>query len=108
MAFFMERAMAESSSAFTLETVVHRITELRGQRVMLDVDLAVLYGVETRVLVQAAKRNVKRFPEDVMFQLSDAEWMSLRSQTVTSKGECGMLLMPLRSMARSCVFAVSG
>jgi hypothetical protein len=94
MAFSMERPLAESSSTFTLETVVHRIIELRGQRVLLDADLAVLYGVETRVLVQAVKRNMKRFPDDFMFQLSDAEWMSLRSQTVTSKGKGGRRYAP--------------
>ncbi len=51
---------------------------------MLDADLAALYGVETRVLVQAVKRNMKRFPSDFMFQLSKKEFDSLRSQTVTS------------------------
>ena len=61
-----------------------RILALRGQRVMLDADLAVLYGVETRVLVQAVKRNTDRFPADFMFQLSAAEFESLRSQSVIS------------------------
>ena len=51
-----------------------RILALREQRVMLDADLAQLYGVETRVLVQAVKRNLARFPEDFMFQLSTEEW----------------------------------
>ncbi len=57
---------------------------LRDQRVMLDADLAELYGVPTKVLVQAVKRNLVRFPEDFMFQLSDDEFAALRSQTVTS------------------------
>lgn len=61
-----------------------RILTLRGQRVMLDADLAELYGVATRVLVQAVKRNPARFPEDFMFQLSLDEFAALRSQTVTS------------------------
>lgn len=61
-----------------------RILALREQRVMLDADLAVLYGVETRVLVQAVKRNLARFPKDFMFQLSAEEFEALRSQTVTS------------------------
>ena len=56
-----------------------RILVLREQRVMLDADLAQLYGVETRVLVQAVKRNLARFPEDFMFQLSAVEFADLRS-----------------------------
>jgi len=61
-----------------------RILALRGQRVMLDTDLAVLYDVQTKVLVQAVKRNIERFPKDFMFQLATEEWATLRSQTVTS------------------------
>ena len=57
---------------------------LRSQRVMLDADLAELYAVETRVLVQAVKRNRERFPEDFMFQLSLQEFNDLKSQIVTS------------------------
>jgi ORF6N domain len=64
-----------------------RILALRDQRVMLDADLAQLYGVETRVLVQAVKRNLARFPEDFMFQLSAQEWAALRSQSVISNTE---------------------
>lgn len=64
--------------------IAHHIVLLRDQRVMLDSDLAVLYGVETKVLVQAVKRNIERFPADFMFQLSKEEWVALRSQTVTS------------------------
>jgi hypothetical protein len=61
-----------------------RILSLREQRVMLDADLAELYGVQTKVLVQAVKRNLIRFPEDFMFQLSADEFAALRSQLVTS------------------------
>ncbi len=61
-----------------------RILALREQRVMLDADLAQLYGVETRVLVQAVKRNPTRFPADFMFQLSAIEFESLKSQSVIS------------------------
>jgi hypothetical protein len=64
-----------------------RILALREQRVMLDADLAQLYGVETRVLVQAVKRNLTRFPADFMFQLSGEEWAVLRSQSVISNTE---------------------
>ncbi len=61
-----------------------RILALREQRVMLDADLAELYGVQTKVLVQAVKRNLARFPQDFMFQISTDEFTALRSQTVTS------------------------
>src|ERR1700761_6858192 len=61
-----------------------RILVLREQRVMLDADLAELYGVPTKALVQAVKRNLARFPPDFMFQLSADEFAGLRSQTVTS------------------------
>jgi ORF6N domain len=61
-----------------------RILTLRDRRVMIDADLAELYGVQTKVLVQAVKRNLVRFPADFMFQLSAQEWEILRSQSVTS------------------------
>ena len=54
-------------------TIQSKIYEVRGQRVMLDFDLAGMYGVETRVLNQAVKRNIERFPEDFMFQLTKGE-----------------------------------
>jgi hypothetical protein len=60
------------------------ILALRGHRVMVDAELAQLYGVETRVLVQAVKRNRERFPEDFMFQLTPDEAEILRSQSVIS------------------------
>lgn len=67
-----------------IQLVVERIRVMRGQRVLLDSDLARLYGVETRVLVQAVKRNIERFPADFMFQLNAEEVADLRSQTVIS------------------------
>ena len=66
------------------ERVDHFILVIRRQRVLLDADLAALYGVATRVLLQAVRRNLDRFPPDFMFELSAAEWTSLRSQFVTS------------------------
>ncbi len=66
------------------ERIESRIFELRGRKVMLDRDLAELYGVETRALNQAVRRNGERFPEDFMFQLTEAELGDLRSQIVTS------------------------
>ncbi len=68
-----------------LVKIQNLIYVIRGQRVMLDSDLARLYEVETKVLNQAVKRNVERFPEDFMFQLSKEEYEFLRSQFVTSK-----------------------
>lgn len=67
------------------EHVGQYILVIRRQRILLDEDLAALYGVETRSLLQAVKRNVERFPPDFMFELSAAEWTALRSQSVTSK-----------------------
>ena len=68
-----------------VETITRAIVVLRGHRVLLDEDLAKLYGVETRVLVQAVKRNPERFPGDFMLQLTATEWTALRSQIVISK-----------------------
>lgn len=67
-----------------LSAIQSKIYEIRGQRVMLDRDLAELYQVETKVLNQAVKRNIKRFPADFMFQLTSQEFANLRSQFVTS------------------------
>jgi len=69
--------------------LARHIVLLRDQRVMLDMSLAALYGVETKVLVQAVKRNLARFPADFMFQLSAEEFASLRSQFVTSSSSHG-------------------
>lgn len=66
------------------EHIANSIGIVRGHSVLLDVDLAALYGVETRVLLQAVKRNLARFPEDFMLQLTAGEWASLRSQIVIS------------------------
>ncbi|MGH7485362.1 MAG: ORF6N domain-containing protein [bacterium] len=66
-----------------------RILAVRERQVMLDEDLADLYGVETRVLVQQVKRNAKRFPADFMFQLSAEEFSDLKSQSVISSGDHG-------------------
>jgi len=64
-----------------LEPIKQKIFEIRGQRVMLDRDLAAIYGVEIRALNQAVKRNIERFPEDFMFQLTRSEWEILKSQS---------------------------
>jgi len=67
-----------------IDKIQSKIYEIRGQRVMLDFDLAAMYGVETRTLNQAVKRNIERFPEDFMFQLTKGEWSILRCQNGTS------------------------
>jgi len=66
-----------------LQKVQHKIYEIRNQKVMLDFDLSKLYDVETKVLNQAVKRNIERFPVDFMFQITKSEFDSLRSQFVT-------------------------
>jgi hypothetical protein len=73
-----------------------RILVVRSRQVMLDEDLADLYGVETRVLVQQVRRNEKRFPADFMFQLSSEEYRHLKSQSViSSEGHGGRRKLPL-------------
>jgi outer membrane murein-binding lipoprotein Lpp len=68
-----------------IEVIKHRIYEVRGQRVMLDRDLAELYGVPTGRLNEAVKRNIDRFPDDFLFRLNKNEWTFLKSQFVISK-----------------------
>ena len=67
-----------------IERVTEKIYLIRGMKVLLDRDLAKLYGVETKVFKQAVKRNINRFPEDFMFELTGDEFKNLRSQIVTS------------------------
>ena len=69
----------------TVQRIEEMIFHIRGQRVMLDSDLAKIYDVETKALNQAIKRNLKRFPNDFAFQLAGAELESMMSQIVTSK-----------------------
>lgn len=70
-----------------LQQIQNLIYVIRGQRVMLDSDLAMLYNVETKALNQAVKRNYERFPENFMFRLSKEEWSNLRSQNVTFRND---------------------
>ena len=72
-------------SSLPIAQIASRIVLVRGHKVMLDSDLAVLYGVPTKVLVQSVKRNLKRFPPDFMFRLTDQEVAILKSQIVTSR-----------------------
>ena len=71
-------------SLIPIEKITSKIYLIRKEKVMLDSDLADLYGVETKVLVQAIKRNIDRFPKDFMFQLTADQYKILRSQFVTS------------------------
>ena len=73
------------TSIVPTESIINKIVFLRGEKVLLDHDLAELYGVETKVLKQAVRRNIKRFPVDFMFELTKVENQSLRSQNVTLK-----------------------
>ena len=67
-----------------LQIIQSKIYVIRGLRVMLDFDLAILYEVETRSLNQTVKRNARRFPNDFMFQLTEQEWILISSQFVTT------------------------
>ena len=79
-----------------IELIKRKIYELRGQRVMLDFDLAELYNVETRVLNQAVKRNIERFPADFMFRLTAEEWSLISSQFVmTSRAKRPKSALPM-------------
>jgi len=79
-----EIAKVESASIQPLENIENLIHVIRGKQVMLDRDLAQLYGVETRVLNQAVQRNIERFPGDFMFQLSKDEFENWKSQFAIS------------------------
>ena len=78
-------AKTQRAAFGTAKQITRSILPLRGQRVLLDAELATLYGVATKVLLQAVRRNSERFPDDFMIQLTTAEWAALRSQIVTLK-----------------------
>ena len=81
--------MAKASKALMIpdELVMNKIYLIRGQKVMLDRDLAILYGVPTKAFKQAVKRNIDRFPEDFMFEMTPEELKNWRSQFVTSNSD---------------------
>ena len=87
-------SMVKNASIVAASQIERAILLLRGEKVILDEVLAQLYGVETRTLVQVVNRNVERFPEDFMFQLTQQEWDSLRSQIVISRGSGGRRYPP--------------
>ena len=76
--------MDKKAHLITTKKIEQLIFLIRGQKVMLSTHLAELYGVESRMLVQAVKRNIERFPEDFIFQLTDKEFDNLKSQIVIS------------------------
>jgi hypothetical protein len=83
-------------SDVSLSKIENMIYLIRGQKVMVDSDLADLYQVETKALNQAVRRNLDRFPKDFMFQLTSEEYRTLKSQSVTSKvGRGGKQKLPL-------------
>lgn len=77
-----------------LQIIQSKIYEIRGQKVMLDFDLAEMYGTETKRLKEAVKRNIRRFPSDFMFELTKDEYIFLRSQIASSKSRGGTRYMP--------------
>jgi hypothetical protein len=92
---------AKQTGVVSVEQVTHSILIFRGHKVLLDSDLAELYGVPTKALNQAVKRNAERFPEDFMFRLSQAEAEALnRSQLVTGSQKHRELLASNRELAR--------
>jgi S-adenosylmethionine synthetase len=88
--------MSDIISIIPDDTVINKIYFIRNQKVMIDRDLAGLYGVETKVFKQAVRRNINRFPEDFMFELSKEEFNNWRSQIVTSNSnKMGLRYAPM-------------
>ena len=85
-----------------IEQIQHAVYVVRAQNVMIDSDLAQLYGVETKVLNLAVKRNSNRFPEDFMFELTEKEWMNLRFQIETSSLSMTLLHTEVAVIYRRC------
>jgi phage regulator Rha-like protein len=87
--------------------IEQRILVIRGERVMLDADLAALYGVETKLLVRTVKRNIERFPRDFMFQLTSKEFENLRCQIGTSSRWGGRRYRPYAFTEHGAIMAAS-
>jgi hypothetical protein len=97
----------KQSALMPVEQIEKAIHFIRGERVILDADLARLYGVATRALVQAVKRNLQRFPKDFTFQLSLDEFKFLRSQIVISKSRGGRRYMPYAFTEHGAIMAAN-
>ena len=104
----MNTSITSPVAELSPQVLAGRILVIRGQRVVLDSDLAQLYEVETRSFNQAVKRNLKRFPSDFMFQLTELEFECLISQSVTSKqGRGGRRKLPLVFTEHGAIMAAS-
>jgi hypothetical protein len=101
------KIMAKNSTLIPVERIEKAIYMIRGEKVILDEDLANLYGTDTRSLVQAVKRNIWRFPIDFMFQLSADEFKSLRSQIVISKVRGGRRSRPFAFTEHGVIMAAN-
>jgi phage regulator Rha-like protein len=97
----------KESALIPVEKIEKAIYMIRGEKVILDADLASLYGLETRVLIQAVKRNLQRFPIEFAFQLSSDEYKSLRSQFVISKGRGGRRYLPYAFTEHGAIMAAN-
>ena len=96
----------EPAQLLPLEAITHRIVVLREQKVLLDADLAALYGVETRRLTEQVRRNAERFPRDFMFELNAEEFANLKSQFATSSWG-GRRKLPLAFTEHGAIMAAS-
>jgi hypothetical protein len=98
--------MPKSSNIIPIESIAHRILLLRGKKVLLDADLAELYGVETKRLNEQVKRNSQRFPPDFIFTLSQEEFSNLKSQSATSSWG-GRRKLPLAFTEHGAIMAAT-
>ena len=106
--FIREKYMATSKrAAIAVEQIERSIILIRGQKVMLDADLAVLYGVTTKRLNEQVKRNYNRFPDDFAYQLTTQEVATLRSHSATSKGRGGRRTLPYAFTEHGAVMVAS-
>jgi hypothetical protein len=96
-----------AADTLALQKIAPLIHYIRGERVILDADLARIYGVDTRSLIQGVKRNTDRFPPDFCFQLSKSDYDSLRSQIVISKGRGGRRYMPYTFTEHGAIMAAN-
>ena len=104
----MATVVSKKISIFHDENIINKIYFIRGQKVMLDRDLAAMYNVETRILNQSVKRNTNRFPSDFMFQLSQNEFENWKSQIVISNSEKMALRKPPFAFTEQGVSMLSG
>ena len=101
------KAKDGSTNNLALQKIAPLIHQVRGERVILDSDLARIYAVDTRSLIQAVKRNLDRFPTDFCFRLSSKEYSSLRSQIVISKGRGGRRYLPYAFTEHGAIMAAN-